>query len=139
MISWTKIKLDEVNWSMKFIQEFINDMNGKFIFNSPLELIIFLDFTAIPLNSTYFPSKQIFMKISWKLKAIVPKDCSHWTPSTTSAPPIGMESIGLFNTYSPMDSLILWHFLSNLWFLHLQPSLDTLVLDIGSNSIHWLS
>ena len=47
---------------------------------------------------------------SWKLKYIVPKDCSHWTPSTTSTPPIGMESIGLFNTYSPMDNLILWHF-----------------------------
>ena len=28
-----------------------------------------------------------------------------------STPPIGMESIGLVNTYSPMDSLILWHLL----------------------------
>ena len=36
---------------------------------------------------------------------------NHCTPSTTSAPPIGMESIGLFNTYSPMVILILWHFL----------------------------
>ena len=32
----------------------------------------------------------------------------HWKEDT-EAPPIGMESIGLVNTYSPMDSLILWH------------------------------
>ena len=77
----------------------------------PLELIIFPGFPEIPLTSTSFPSIENLMKSFGKLKAIVPKDCSHWTPSTTSAPPIGMESIGLVNTYSPMDSLILQHFL----------------------------
>ena len=31
--------------------------------------------------------------------------------SKTYTPPIGMEGIGLFNTYSPMNNLIFWHFL----------------------------
>ena len=75
-----------------------------------LELIILPGFPAIPRNSTSFPSEKNFKKSSWKLKATVPKDCNHCTPSTTSAPPIGMERIGLVNTYSPMVSLILWHF-----------------------------
>ena len=75
-----------------------------------LEFIIFLSFPAVPHNSTSFPSENYFKKISWKLKATVPKDCNHYTPSTTSAPPIGMESIGIFNTYSPNLSLILWNF-----------------------------
>ena len=47
----------------------------------------------------------------YKLKFNVLKDYNHWTPSITSTPPIGMESVGLFNTYSPMESLILWQFL----------------------------
>ena len=67
-----------------------------------LEMIIFPGCLMIPLNSTSFPSAENLMKSSWKLKAIVPRDCSHWTPSTTSTPPIGMEIIGLFNTYSLM-------------------------------------
>ena len=76
-----------------------------------LELIIFLGFPAIFRNSISFPSKKNkIKKISWKLKATIPKDYNHCTPSTTSAPPIWMESIVLFNTYSPMVSFILWHF-----------------------------
>ena len=74
-----------------------------------LELIIFPGFPAIPRNSTSFPSEKKLKKSSWKLKATVPKDYNHYTPSTTLAPPIGMEIIGLLNTYSPMDIFILWH------------------------------
>ena len=81
------------------------------IFVMKLELIIFPSFPMIPRNSTSFPSEKNFKKASWKLKATVPKDCNHCTPSTTSTPPIGMESIEQFNTYCSMVSLILWHFL----------------------------
>ena len=75
-----------------------------------LELIIFLGFPAIPRNSNSFPFEKNIKKNSWKLKNTVPKDCNHCTPYTTSTPPIGMERIGLINTYYPMVSLILWHF-----------------------------
>ena len=54
------------------------------IFFMPLELIIFPSFYVIPLNSISFCSQKKFKKISWKLKFIVPKDCNHWTPNTTS-------------------------------------------------------
>jgi len=64
-----------------------------------------------PIIQLYFLPKKKFKKSSWKLKAIIPKVCNHWTPNTTSTPSIGMKIIGLFNTYSPMDILILWHFL----------------------------
>ena len=65
-----------------------------------LELIIIPGFLVIPRNATSFHSEKKFKKSSWKLKAIVRKYCNHCTPSTTSTPPIGMESIILFNTYS---------------------------------------
>ena len=45
-------------------------------FFMPLEMIIFLGFLVIPLNSTSFPSQKNFKKSSWKLKALIPKD---WT------------------------------------------------------------
>ena len=93
-----------------------------------LELIIFPGFPWIPLNSTSFPSQKNSRKSSWKVKAIVLKDCSHWIPSTTSTPPIGMESIGLVNTYSPMDSLILWHFPEKF----MVPSLATITWHFGA-------
>ena len=79
-------------------------------FVKPLELINLLGFLVTTFNSNYFPSQENFMKSFWKLKAIVPNDCNHWTPQTTSTPPIGVEIIGLFNTYFPVVRLILWHF-----------------------------
>ena len=75
-----------------------------------LELIIFPGFPVIPRNSTSFPYEKKFKKSTWKLKAIIPKYCNHWTPSIISTPPIGMERNGLFNTFSLMVNLILWHF-----------------------------
>ena len=80
------------------------------IFVMTLELVILPGFPAIPRNSTSFPFEKNFKKSSWKLKAIVPKDYNHCSPSKTSTPPIGMERIGLFNTYSPMVILILSYF-----------------------------
>ena len=91
----------------------------------------------LPFHSYSFPSHENFMKSFWKLKAIVPNDFNHWTPKTTSKPAIGIAIIELFNTYSP----IYWYYdisLSNLWFLHLQSLLETLVLDIQSNYKIWL-
>ena len=75
-----------------------------------LELITLLGFPVIPLNSNSFPSKENFMKSSWKLKATIPNDCNHWTPKTTSTPLIVVAIMGLFNTYSPVVRVILWHF-----------------------------
>ena len=63
----------------------------------------------MPRNSISFPLQENFKKTSWKLKAIIPKDCKRWTPNTTTTP-IGMDSIRIFNTYSSMVIFILWHF-----------------------------
>ena len=98
------------------------------IFFMSLKLIIFLDFPVIPLNSTSFPSQNTFKKSSWKWKAIVPKDCNHRTPRTKSTPPTGMEWIGIFNTYSPMVSLILWHFLEK----YIVPPFETITWNSGA-------
>ena len=82
-----------------------------------LKRIIFPNFPVIPHYSNSFPSEKNFKKISWKLKVTVPKYCNHCTHSTTSTPLIGMESIGLFNTYYPMARFIFWHFPDKYIFL----------------------
>ena len=56
------------------------------------------------------PDYRELNKLTIKDKFTIPKDCNHFTPSTTSTLPIGMESIGVLNTYYPMVRLILWNF-----------------------------
>ena len=58
-----------------------------------IEIIIFPSFPAISCNLTYFPSEKKFKKSSWKLKAIIPKDCNHCTPSATLAPPMEWKAL----------------------------------------------
>ena len=79
----------------------------------PLELIIFPDFPVIPLNSS---------------STLVVQHQHH---------PLEWNALSYSIHILPWIALYYGPFLSNLWFLHLQPSLDTLVLDIGSNSIRW--
>ena len=75
-----------------------------------LEFITLEGFPWIPIRSMSFPYEGNLMKIYWKLRAIVPNDCNHWTPNTTSTPPIWMEIMGLSKKFSLVLSLIIWHF-----------------------------
>lgn len=75
-----------------------------------LELITLFGFTWILLCSFSFPSGKIFMKISWKLGAIVPNYCNYWTSKEISTPPIWVAIMWLTNKYNRIFKLILWHF-----------------------------
>ena len=105
----------------------------------PLELIIFPCFPAIPLNSTSFPSEENFMKNSWKLKVLYPRIAAIGLLVQHQHNPFEWKALGYSIHILPWIAWYYGTFQRNLLLLHLQPSLDILVLGIRNNSITWLS
>jgi len=98
-----------------------------------LELLTLLGFCWMPLRSISFPFDTNIMKKSWKLMEIITNDCNHWTPNTTLPLPNWIEITELTNKYSLVFILFLLHFPQQVKYLHVQSSLEILVLEIQRN------